>query len=108
MMLQLDRAVGDGLQTQLLHQLRELIGTGRIAPMSRMPATRRLARQMGVSRTTVMLVYEELIAEGYLQTKPAAGTFVSNRPPGGVPDSQSAAVSALARRPADGVCGGRT
>ncbi len=81
-MLQLDRSIGDGLQTQLLDQLRHLIASGRIAPLSRMPATRNLARQLGVSRTTVMLVYEELIAEGYLQTKPAAGTFVSARPPG--------------------------
>src|SRR5690348_6562371 len=81
-MLQLDRSTGDGLQMQLLDQLRQLIASGRLAPLSRMPATRNLARQLGISRTTVMLVYEELIAEGYLQTKPAAGTFVSPRPPG--------------------------
>ena len=96
MMLQLDRSAGDGLQTQLLDQLQNLIASGRIAPLSRMPATRNLARQLGISRTTVMLVYEELIAEGYLQTKPAAGTFVSALPPG-APRGRPAEVARFAR-----------
>ena len=97
-MLRLDRSASDGLQTQLLEQLQRLIASGRIAPLSRMPATRNLARQLGISRTTVMLVYEELIAEGYLQTKPAAGTFVSALPPG---------ASAGRASGGDGVANGR-
>lgn len=96
-MLQLDRSNGGGLQTQLLDQLRRLIISGRIAPLSRMPATRSLARQLGISRTTVMLVYEELIAEGYLQTKPAAGTFVSADPPGAA-NGRPARAGAAAER----------
>jgi len=55
---------------------------------------------MGVSRTTAMLVYEELIAQGYLETKPAAGTFVSARPPGVSPDPRFA-TSTQTRRATD-------
>jgi GntR family transcriptional regulator/MocR family aminotransferase len=45
-----------------------------------MPSTRMLAEQFAISRITVLLTYERLIAEGYLETLPAKGTFVA-RPP---------------------------
>jgi len=41
-----------------------------------MPSSRMLADQFGISRTTVLLAYERLIAEGLLETRPAQGTFV--------------------------------
>jgi GntR family transcriptional regulator/MocR family aminotransferase len=47
----------------------------------RMPSTRLLAEQHSVARITVILAYERLIAEGYLQTRPAAGTFVAGPVP---------------------------
>ncbi|MDE2184492.1 MAG: PLP-dependent aminotransferase family protein [Alphaproteobacteria bacterium] len=74
--LQLDRAVTVPLQDQLFEQLRQLIITGKLKPNSRVIATRFLAEQIGVSRTTVLLAYERLINEGYLETRPAIGTFV--------------------------------
>jgi len=76
-----DRSLRKPLQAQLFEQLQELIHSGRLAPLTRMPATRELAEALSVSRTTILLVYEELIAEGYLQTEPAVGTFVSAHPP---------------------------
>jgi GntR family transcriptional regulator / MocR family aminotransferase len=76
-----DRSLKKPLQAQLFEQLQELIHSGRLAPLTRMPATRELAEELCVSRTTVLLVYDELIAEGYLQTEPAVGTFVSPHPP---------------------------
>jgi GntR family transcriptional regulator/MocR family aminotransferase len=93
--LQLDRAAATPLQDQLFEQLRQLILTGRLKPNSRIIATRFLAEQAGVSRRTVLFAYERLIAEGYLETRPAIGTFVSPTPPdqrkpavtdGGLPD----------------------
>jgi GntR family transcriptional regulator/MocR family aminotransferase len=77
----LDRGVPISLQDQLFEQLRQLILTGRLKPNSRVIATRFLAEQTGVSRTTVLLAYERLISEGYLETRPAIGTFVSATPP---------------------------
>ena len=79
--LQLDRAAPIPLQDQLFEQLRQLILGGRLKPNSRIIATRFLAEQIGVSRTTVLLAYERLISEGYLETRPAIGTFVCSTPP---------------------------
>jgi GntR family transcriptional regulator / MocR family aminotransferase len=80
--LQLDRGASIPLQDQLFEQLRQLILTGKLKPNSRIIATRFLAEQVGVSRTTVLLAYERLISEGYLETRPAIGTFVCSAPPG--------------------------
>lgn len=79
--LQLDRAASIALQDQLYEQLRQLILTGRLKPNTRIIATRFLAEQVGVSRRTVLFAYERLIAEGYLETRPAIGTYVSPTPP---------------------------
>ncbi len=79
--LQLDRSASVPLQDQLFEQLRQLILTGKLRPNSRIIATRFLAEQVGVSRTTVLLAYERLISEGYLETRPAIGTFVCSTPP---------------------------
>lgn len=69
------------LQAQLFDQLRELILGGRLKPGAPLPASRALADQLGVSRNTVLLAYERLIAEGYLQAREAVGTFVSSELP---------------------------
>ena len=66
------------LQQQIFDQLRSLVQAGRLAPGTRMPSTRMVADQFAVSRITVLLVYERLIAEGFLETVPAKGTFVSH------------------------------
>jgi GntR family transcriptional regulator/MocR family aminotransferase len=68
------------LQQQLYDQLHELIASARLQPGARMPSTRMLAEQFAISRITVLLTYERLIADGYLETLPAKGTFVA-RPP---------------------------
>lgn len=75
--LQLDRKSTIPLQDQLFDQLRRMILNGTLKPNSRVIATRFLAEQIGVSRTTVLLAYERLISEGYLETRPAIGTFVA-------------------------------
>ena len=65
------------LQQQIYDQLQELIASARLQPGTRMPSTRMLAEQFSISRITVLLTYERLIAEGYLETLPAKGTFVA-------------------------------
>ena len=65
------------LQEQIAEQLRRLILEGLLVPGTRVPTSRELARQAGLSRNTVTLAYERLIGEGYLQTRPASGTFVA-------------------------------
>src|SRR5271169_2576330 len=64
------------LQKQLYEQWREAVLSGRFTPGVKVPSTRNLARSLGVSRTTVTQAYEQLIAEGYLQTARGSGTYV--------------------------------
>ena len=75
--LQLDRASGEPLQSQLAAQLRNLILSGRIRPGASIPSSRELANLLNVSRNTVIAAYERLSTEGYIESSRASGTFVS-------------------------------
>jgi GntR family transcriptional regulator/MocR family aminotransferase len=66
-----------GATRELYDQLRAAIVAGRVAHGERLPATRDLARQLGVSRHTVTTVYGRLVAEGYLVGRAGGGTYVS-------------------------------
>ncbi|WP_372343161.1 PLP-dependent aminotransferase family protein [Streptomyces sp. KL116D] len=66
------RARGRALQSAL----REAVRTGRLAPGTRLPSSRDLARDLGVSRGLVTEAYEQLTAEGYLRSGRGAGTWV--------------------------------
>ncbi|WP_296226664.1 PLP-dependent aminotransferase family protein [Ralstonia sp. UBA689] len=65
------------LAGQLYRQLRTAILDGRLVPGERLPSTRDLAQQIGVSRKTTLDVFERLIAEGYLHSRAGSGTFVA-------------------------------
>lgn len=65
------------LQQWLYGELRAAILSGRLKPQIRLPPSRDFARQQGVSRGTVLAVYAQLTAEGYLQGKIGSGTRVS-------------------------------
>jgi GntR family transcriptional regulator/MocR family aminotransferase len=66
------------LYRQLYEGLRQAILDGRLRSGSRVPASRLFAEQLGVSRNTVSLAFEQLILEGYLKGEVGSGTFVSN------------------------------
>jgi GntR family transcriptional regulator / MocR family aminotransferase len=67
-------------RTQLETGLREAIRAGRLRPDARLPSSRALAAELGVSRRLVVEAYEQLTAEGYLLTRPGSGTRVAPRP----------------------------
>lgn len=69
------------LQSQLYIQIRQAIVSATFRPGMLLPSSRTLADHLGVSRNTVVLAFESLINEGYLQTRPGIGTFVTNRLP---------------------------
>ena len=75
--ISIDRDSNRPLQSQLFEQLRTMIVDGRLKASSAMPATRQLCEQLGVSRNTVVLVYDRLLSEGYIETRRSVGTFVS-------------------------------
>lgn len=64
--LVLDRNGARSLQSQLTDKLRSLIREGRLSPTTRLPSTRSLAEELGISRNTVVAAYEQLHGEGYL------------------------------------------
>jgi GntR family transcriptional regulator / MocR family aminotransferase len=69
------------LQSQLFGQIRERIVSGTFRPGMPLPSSRRLADDLGISRNTVMLVYEALVNEGYIETRRGVGTFVTTNLP---------------------------
>lgn len=70
---------------QVAAHLRGLIASGAIAKGARMPAQRSLAKDLRVSRNTVTAAYDRLCAEGLLETRKGAGTYVVGTPHHGVP-----------------------
>lgn len=93
--IHLDRTLDTPLQNQLFDQIRGLILEGHLPSDNRIIASRLLSEQLQVSRTTVLLVYDRLIAEGYLETRPAVGTFVCRSLP---ETDRAAAVPATSTR----------
>lgn len=75
--LGLDRRASRPLQQQLTDCLRDMILSDSALPGSRMPSSRRLAAELSVSRVTTLAAFDQLIAEGYLEAKRGAGTFVA-------------------------------
>ncbi len=65
------------LYEQIYHYIRSEIIEGRLTPGERLPSSRSLALHLQVSRSTVNLAYEQLLAEGYLEAFPCKGYFVS-------------------------------
>lgn len=64
------------LRARLHAALRAAVLEGRLQPGAQLPATRALARELGVSRMVVVQAYERLVAEGYLEARVGSGTFV--------------------------------
>lgn len=76
-LVELRRGSGEALHSQLEGALRAAIRTRRLAPGSRVPTSRQLAADLGVTRRVVVEAYEQLAAEGYLLTRRGAGTWVA-------------------------------
>jgi GntR family transcriptional regulator/MocR family aminotransferase len=75
--LALDRDVTMPMYQQLYNQLRWSIEAGQLQPGARLPATRTLSAELGVSRNTVFVAYERLLMEGYLEGRVGSGTRVA-------------------------------
>ncbi|WP_417460081.1 PLP-dependent aminotransferase family protein [Kordiimonas sp.] len=73
----LDASSEAPLNEQLQAMLRHAILNGSLPAGHRLPASRALADRLAISRNTVLAAYEHLVAEGYLETRQGAGTYVS-------------------------------
>ena len=72
-----DPGGAEPLHRQVYAQIRGAILAGRLPPGSRLPPTRHLASALGLSRNTVNEAYAALLAEGYLEARVGAGTYVA-------------------------------
>ena len=68
------------LRVRLTTALRDAVRTGRVAPGATLPSSRVFARDLGVSRGVVTEAYAQLVAEGFLRSRPGAGTTVALPP----------------------------
>ncbi len=76
-LLAVDRSGKAPLHRQIYASLRARILAGELRAGEQVPSTRDLARELGVSRIPVLGAYEQLLAEGYLEARQGAGTFVA-------------------------------
>jgi GntR family transcriptional regulator / MocR family aminotransferase len=83
----LDLRPGKGIRAQIEEGLREAIRTQRLPQGARLPASRALARDLGVSRGTVLAAYTQLVAEGWISGRPGSATVVSAETAGWAPDA---------------------
>jgi GntR family transcriptional regulator / MocR family aminotransferase len=78
-MIRLDRTAAEPLHEQLYRQIRDELRSGSFtAGASRLPSSRTLAIDLGISRLTVNLALSKLYGEGYLRSKARSGTFVAD------------------------------
>lgn len=69
-----------GLSLQLYQALRARVLDGRLSSGTRLPASRDLAKLLALSRNSVVRAYDQLYAEGYIETRVGDGTYVSRLP----------------------------
>ena len=79
--IKLSKKSATPLYTQLYEQFRAMILSNRLRPGDRLPASRNLAKELGVSRVIISQGYEQLMMEGYLIGKTGSGTFVNDTLP---------------------------
>jgi GntR family transcriptional regulator/MocR family aminotransferase len=94
--LHLELGASGGRRAALERVLREAIRSGRLRPGARLPSTRALAVELGLSRGTVSAAYYQLTAEGYLLPRVGSGTVVAGLTGAGQPAPGLAAAGAHA------------
>jgi GntR family transcriptional regulator/MocR family aminotransferase len=77
--LSIDRSAGRPLYRQICDAFREAIVDGRLRGGQRLPSTRALAAELGVSRISVLNAFDQLVAEGYFESRTGSGTYVSTQ-----------------------------
>jgi GntR family transcriptional regulator/MocR family aminotransferase len=89
---------GEPLFRRLYRDLRQAILGGRLQAGARLPATRLLGRELGLSRNTVLAAYEQLVSEGFIEMRHRSGAFVAQNLPIALPPMRAMAASVPAPR----------
>ena len=99
----LDKGSSDPVYLQIARMLLQLTKNGTLQPGARLPSTRKLAQQLQVHRKTVVRAYDELLAQGWLESLSGNGTFVAKHVPESSP--QQLLISAKKTMQASKVAG---
>ncbi|WP_291911604.1 PLP-dependent aminotransferase family protein [Chitinophaga sp. CB10] len=78
--VQVDRASATAVYIQIANQLVNAIQRGFVPPGARLPGTRQLSDALGLHRNTIVAAYEELDAQGWVESRPNKGTYVIGNP----------------------------
>ena len=74
---QLDRVSRTPLTRQIYMQVRSAVLSGALSPGTHLPSSRAMASKLGVARASVVLAYEHLLAEGYVESRRGSGTYIA-------------------------------
>ncbi len=83
MVFRIESSSGVPITRQIADQIRAQCASGSLGRGDRLPSVRELARELAVNQNTILRVYEKLTAEGLLDRRHGAGTYVSAAPPVG-------------------------
>jgi GntR family transcriptional regulator / MocR family aminotransferase len=75
----LERGTDKPLHRQIYEGFRKAILERRLRPLQQIPSTRALASDLGISRIPILEAYSQLLAEGFLESRVGAGTFISSQ-----------------------------
>src|SRR4051794_25267720 len=79
--LSIESVPGKTLYRKVYRAILDMILAGELLPGFRLPSTRLLACQLGISRNSVSHAYEQLLLEGYLESRAGSGSYVSGQLP---------------------------
>jgi GntR family transcriptional regulator/MocR family aminotransferase len=97
--LVVDRSATKPLHRQICDGYREAIVARRLRGGQRLPSTRALAAELGISRAPVLNAFDQLLAEGYFETRVGSGTFVSSTLPQEVGSLERPVAGGSVKRP---------
>ncbi len=97
LLITIDSTAAEPLHYQLYRGIREAILAGRLPPGVRVPSTRRLAQDLGVSRSTALVAFDQLVAEGYLVGAVGSGSYVARLIPDHLLQAQPGEPTAVPR-----------
>jgi GntR family transcriptional regulator / MocR family aminotransferase len=89
LILRLDKSADAPTYRQMLDLMQQAILTGQLAPGTKLPSSRMLALDLGIARNTVLHVYDQLTAEGYVTSTTGSGTYVADTAPRDTPKRHS-------------------
>src|SRR5688500_392861 len=72
----IDRRTGTAVYAQLMHQVRQAVRMGRLAPGDQLPTAREVAERTGINPNTGLKAYRELEVAGLVEARQGSGTYV--------------------------------